>query len=434
MVTDPDIEHRNSSLPFMEDTTGLSSTSWCGAPIFAAEAAPDKHRGKILMLWQLFDALGIFLGFFCALIVMDSWRVLLATAIIPAIVLLFLVFMCPESPRFLIQRNRYADAYKSLLELRGTPIQAARDLYYIHAQLQTEAITIWNPHKEESWWSERERIYAYQSWINRGNFFKRMMCLATNPRTRRACTVALLVMASQQLCGINVLAFYSSELLHSDQSSSTKPSDALFTSLTVVKWYNFAFGLANFLFTLPAYIFIDSRGRRPLLLGSFLGMLLSLISVSGFFKIEAHNTRLILVAVFSCVPFVFCYSIGAGPIPFTLSAEVFPLCVREVGMSFSVMVNFLGLGLLVLFVPQLTSKFHGEGNLLFFFSGLNLLALVLIFFLVPETKDVSLEDMNSIFGRATEEHVRNHLSSPLYGRPSRQGDCWDIALRGRQDV
>ncbi|OQD69216.1 hypothetical protein PENPOL_c002G03242 [Penicillium polonicum] len=336
---------------------------------------------------------GIFLGFFCALIVMDSWRVLLATAIIPAIVLLFLVFMCPESPRFLIQRNKYADAYKSLLELRGTPIQAARDLYYIHAQLQTEAIKIWHPHEDKSWWSEREQIYAYQSWINRGNFFQRMMCLATNPRTRRACMVALIVMASQQLCGINVLAFYSSELLRTNQSN---PSDALLTPPMAVKWYNFGFGLANFLFTLPAYIFIDSRGRRPLLLGSFLGMFLSLIAVSGFFKIEAHYTRLILVAVFSCLPFVFCYSIGAGPIPFTLSAEVFPLCVREVGMSFSVMVNFLGLGLLVLFVPQLTSKFHGEGNLLFFFSGLNLLALILIFFFVPETKDVSLEDMNSI--------------------------------------
>ncbi|KAJ5680306.1 hypothetical protein N7536_011445 [Penicillium majusculum] len=366
------------------------------APIFAAEAAPDRHRGKILMLWQLFDALGIFLGFFCALIAMDSWRVLLATAIIPAIVLLFLVFMCPESPRFLIQRNQYADAYRSLLELRGTPIQAARDLYYIHAQLQTEATNMRNSHEETLWWSERERIYAYQSWINKVNFFERMMYLATNPRTRRACTAALIVMASQQLCGINVLAFYSSSLLHTDQSNSSKPSDALFTSLTVVKWYNFAFGLANFLFTLPAYIFIDSRGRRPLLLGSFLGMLLSLIAVSGFFKIEAHDTRSILVAVFSCVPFVFFYSIGAGPIPFTLSAEVFPLCVREVGMSFSVMVNFLGLGLLVLFVPQLTSRFRGEGNILFFFSGLNLLALVLIFFLVPETKDVSLEDMNSI--------------------------------------
>ncbi|OQE34532.1 hypothetical protein PENCOP_c017G08193 [Penicillium coprophilum] len=292
------------------------------APIFAAEAAPDRHRGQVLMLWQLFDAFGIFLGFFCVFLVKGSWRVLLATAIIPAIVLLFLVFICPESPRFLIQRNRYVDAYKSLLELRGTPIQAARDLYYIHAQLQAEAVTIWNPHEGNSWWSEPEHLYAYQKWIKRGNFFKRMMYLATNPRTRRACMVALIVMASQQLCGINVLAFYSSSLLKPDSEYQM----TLFTKPVQIKWYNFGFGLANFLFTLPAYRFIDSRGRRPLLLISLIGMFSSLIAVSGFFNIEDHQTRVILVAVFSSVFFVFFYSIGAGPIPFTLSAEVFPLC------------------------------------------------------------------------------------------------------------
>lgn len=140
---------------------------------------------------------------------MDNWRVLLATAIIPAIILLFLVFICPESPRFLIQRNRYADAYKSLLELRGTSIQAARDLYYIHAQLQTEAVTEWNSQEGDSWLSEGEtegeRKYAYQKWIEKGNFFTRMMLLATDSRTRRACTVALIVMASQQLCGVSSL-------------------------------------------------------------------------------------------------------------------------------------------------------------------------------------------------------------------------------------
>ncbi|KAJ6178291.1 hypothetical protein N7519_008752 [Penicillium mononematosum] len=345
------------------------------APIFAAEAAPGRHRGKVLMMWQLFDALGIFLGFLCALIVMDSWRVLLATAIIPAIVLLFLVFMCPESPRFLIQRNRYPEAYKSLLELRGTPIQAARDLYYIHAQLQTEAVTVWDRHGGE-------------------------------------------------LMVINVLTFYSSSILHPEHVDAGEPSEGLFPNATAVKWYNFAFGLANFLFTFPAYIYIDLRGRRPLLLVSFIGMFFSLVAVSGFFEIVHHQTRLMLVSVFTSVFFVFFYSIGAGPIPFTLSAEVFPLCVREVGMSFSVMINFLGLGLLVLFVPELTNAFGREAHLLFFFSSMNVLALILIFLLVPKTKDVSLENMNSIFNRATKEQVLIHAPflEPLYPKTPCQED------------
>jgi hypothetical protein len=127
----------------------------------------------------------------------------LGTAVIPAIVLLFLIFLCPESPRYLIQKNRYVEAYKSLLELRGTSIQAARDLYSIHAQLQAEAIAVWSPQEGPAWWSEQEGKYAYQRWIQTSNFFKRMMYLATNPRTRRACTAAFLVMASQQLCGVS---------------------------------------------------------------------------------------------------------------------------------------------------------------------------------------------------------------------------------------
>lgn len=131
------------------------------------------------------------------------------------------------------------------------------------------------------------------------------------------------------------MAFYSTDLIKSDASGSNAR----------IKGYNLGtwtyarvtrkaanlpagFGLANFLFTFPAYRFIDDRGRRPLLLVSFVGMLFSLAAVTGFFKLADPETRLILVSITSIALFVFFYSIGAGPIPFTLSAEVFPLCVR----------------------------------------------------------------------------------------------------------
>lgn len=151
------------------------------------------------------------------------------------------------------------------------------------------------------------------------------------------------------------------------------------------------FGLANFLFTIPAYKFIDWRGRRVLLLISLGGMFFTLCATSGFFRIENESTRRGLVAAFAIVVFTFFYGIGAGPVPFTFSAEVFPLAFRgkqqsplgiecllifmgsEVGMSFSVMVNFLGLSILILFVPKLTSVLGaddhlGHSNLLFAFT------------------------------------------------------------------
>jgi hypothetical protein len=151
------------------------------------------------------------------------------------------------------------------------------------------------------------------------------------------------------------------------------------------------------LFTIPAYKFIDSRGRRILLLISLGGMFFTLLAISGFFRITGDDSaRKGLIATFSIVIFTLFYGIGAGPVPFTFSAEVFPLAFRgrhrhpstrncklltstvEVGMSFSVMVNFLGLSLLILFVPALTEAFSpsdsdgknllGHSNLLFFFT------------------------------------------------------------------
>lgn len=117
---------------------------------------------------------------------------------IPPAILLFLVFLCPESPRFLIRRGAYAEAYKSLRQLRGTDIQAARDLYYIHSQLQVET-TIWTTLSQP--WYEG---FQYQEWIRSMSFLKRVWLLFTTKRNQRACSVAFLVMISQQLCGVGI--------------------------------------------------------------------------------------------------------------------------------------------------------------------------------------------------------------------------------------
>ncbi|KAL5360152.1 hypothetical protein BJX96DRAFT_184377 [Aspergillus floccosus] len=387
------------------------------APVFAAEAAAEHLRGRLLMMWQLFDTFGIFVGFVCYWIFNRSWRGILGSAAVPALILLVLVFLCPESPRFLIRKGRYADAFLSLRQLRGTDIQAAKDLYYIHSQLQIET-ELFLGRRPEQWW-ERD---LYQELVDKQNFFQRVGALFTVPRNRRACVAAFLVMAAQQLCGINVLSFYSSDIYRS--ATATDRQGKLLDCAPggnneKVALLNFGFGLANFLFTIPAYKFIDSRGRRILLLISLGGMFFTLLAISGFFRITGSlSAREGLIATFSIVIFTVFYGIGAGPVPFTFSAEVFPLAFREVGMSFSVMVNFLGLSLLILFVPALTEAFSpsgsenllGHSNLLFFFTGLNALAFVLVFFLVPsDTEGVPLEVMNHIFNQKTSKHAFGHL-------------------------
>ncbi|KAL4904902.1 hypothetical protein BDW74DRAFT_153733 [Aspergillus multicolor] len=397
------------------------------APVFAAETAVDHLRGRLLMMWQLFDAFGIFLGFVCVWIVDKQWRVLLGTAAVPSLILLFLVFLCPESPRFLMRKKRYREAYLSLRHLRGSDIQACRDLYYIHIQLQYESqkrlalaeVRHFNSEGEE--WLKSDKLNYQDIELPPMNFFKRTWALWTNPRNRRACIAAFIVMASQQLCGVNVLAFYSSHIFgrandeENDYIMAPGRSDDLDRkSPTKVAWMNIGFGLANFIFTIPAYWFIDMsrrRGRRRLLLVSLAGIFFTIIAIGSFFFIPDDDARLGLVSVFTIVVFLFFYGIGAGPVPFTFSAEVFPLAFREVGMSFSVMINFLGLGLLVLLVPFITRAFGSNGNsyLLYLFGGLDLLAFGLVFLFVPSTGRIPLENMDYVFDKKTSEHVQSHL-------------------------
>ena len=109
---------------------------------------------------------GIFLGT-CANLAVGktgeiSWRLQFGSAFIPAVPLAILIYFCPESPRWYIKKNRYAEAMKSLLRLRNHPIQAARDLYYIHAQLEVE-----------------------REFLGQSNYLSRFIELFTIPRVRR---------------------------------------------------------------------------------------------------------------------------------------------------------------------------------------------------------------------------------------------------------
>jgi hypothetical protein len=94
-----------------------------------------------------------------------------------------------ESPRWFIKKQRYREAYQSLCRLRNTPLQAARDLYSIHVQLAEEA-----------------------SIIGTSNYVTRFIELFTIPRIRRATLASFTVMIAQQMCGINIVAFYSSTI------------------------------------------------------------------------------------------------------------------------------------------------------------------------------------------------------------------------------
>lgn len=197
------------------------------------------------------------------------------------------------------------------MRLRNSPLQAARDVYYIQAQLDQE-----------------EKLIAESGLAPKSNFFIRFGELFTIPRVRRATQASGIVMIAQQMCGINIIAFYSSTIF-SEAGFSTR--DAL-----LVSW---GFGLVNFTFAWPAVYTIDTFGRRGLLNFTFPNMAWSLLAAGLCFLIPSESPAHIgLVALFIFI-FAAFYSPGEGPVPFTYSAECFPLSHREVGMAWAVATN-----------------------------------------------------------------------------------------------
>ena len=280
-----------------------------------------------------------------------------------------------------MKKNRYEKAFWSLEKLRHHQLQAARDLYYIHCQLAVEAQI-----------------------IGKSNYISRFMQLFTIPRVRRATLASFTVMIAQQMqvpftrypckasanqvtrCGINIIAFYSSSVF---VSAGASQKQALVAS--------FGFGLVNFLFAWPAIWTIDTFGRRALLLFTFPNMAWSLLVAGLCYLIPVNNPgHLVCVALFIYI-FAAFYSPGEGPVPFTYSAEVFPLSHREVGMGWAVATCLFWAAVLSISFPSILSQFTAVGAF-GFYAGLNVLAFIMIFFFVPETKQRTLEELDYIFG------------------------------------
>lgn len=151
----------------------------------------------------------------------------------------------------------------------------------------------------------------------RSNYVTRFIQLFTIPRVRRATLASFTVMIAQQMCGINIMAFYSSTIFEEAGASST---EALFAS-----W---GFGLVNFLFAFPAIWTIDTYGRRALLLFTFPQMAWTLLAAGFCFWIPKDSGAHLPLVAFFVFLFAAFYSPGEGPVPFTYSAEVFPLSHR----------------------------------------------------------------------------------------------------------
>ncbi|KAE8375987.1 hypothetical protein BDV26DRAFT_294505 [Aspergillus bertholletiae] len=356
-------------------------------PIYAAETAPPVIRGALVMQWQMWTAFGIMFGYAADLVFYEvrdpvgitglNWRLMVGSAMLPAILVCCFVFTCPESPRWYMSRKCHDKAYRSMCSLRFHKIQAARDLFYMHTLLEAENTMKLGQNK--------------------------ILEMITVPRNRRALVASELVMFLQQFCGVNVIAYYSSEIF----LEATNQRNALTASL--------GWGLINWLFAIPAVYTIDTFGRRNLLLTTFPLMALSMFFTGFSFWIppETHSSARLACIALGLYIFGIVYSVGEGPVPFTYSAEAYPLYIRSYGMALATATTWLFNFTLAVTWPSLRSAFTPQGAFSWYASW-NIVGWWLILLLMPETKGKTLEELDQVFSVSTTFHASYGLRQIPY--------------------
>ncbi|TLD19082.1 hypothetical protein PspLS_10007 [Pyricularia sp. CBS 133598] len=367
-------------------------------PILASETSVGFWRGTSILAWQLWVAFGIMMGFIFNIVFHAACgdnqelalSLILGGPVVPSLMMLAGLWYCPESPRYYMRPRspNYspAKAFTILKKLRNTELQALRDLYLMHKSIEQEEYL--GPPKTAKRMRRGflGRVVEYVMLIQQ---------LFEERRLRNALISSSTVNLCQQLCGINILAFYSGDLFLRIGARSDMNDQSGYHKRMAAFGFSCGFGAINFIFALPAIRTIDTLGRRKWLIITLPLMALFMGAAAASFTIPDMDFRIGVVVMWLFL-FAAAYSPGLGPIPFTLASESFPLSHREIGCAFAIATNLTFAGILSIFFLNIYSGL-GDAGCLALFSGLNLLALVLVFLLVEETKRRSLEDLDLVF-------------------------------------
>lgn len=362
------------------------------APVYTAEVSPASARGFLTSFPEVFINFGILLGYvsnyaFSHLPLRLGWRVMLGIGAAPSVGLALMVLGMPESPRWLVMKGRLADAKVVLGKTSDTPEEAAERLADIKEaagipqELDGDVVTV--PRRENS---EEARVW-------------KELILSPTPVMRRILLTGLGIHFFQQSSGIDAVVLYSPRVFTA--AGITDDNHLLGTTCAV--------GVTKTLFILVATFLLDKVGRRPLLLSSVGGMVLSLIGLAAGLTVIGHSDVKIPwaigVAIASTMAYVAFFSIGLGPITWVYSSEIFPLQVRALGCALGVATNRVTSGVVSMTFISL-SKAITIGGAFFLYGGIAALAWVFFFTFLPETRGRTLEGMSKLFGAADEDDLK----------------------------
>lgn len=379
--------------------TGLGVGSMSMAvPLYNSEISPPEVRGSLVALQQLAITFGIMVSFwidFGTNFIGGSgetqseaaWQVPLALQIVPALILGIGILWMPFSPRWLVNQGRDDEARAVLAYTRGVPEDTEL--------VQIEFLEIKGQYLFEKEVSEK-RFPQYQDGRFSSNLklgFYAYLSLFQERSLLYRVAVGTLTMFFQQWTGINAILYYAPTIFQ--ELGQVGNTNSLLATGVV--------GIAMFLATIPAVIWVDQLGRRPVLIsGAFLMAFCHFVVaiLTGLFHKSWHEH---VAAGWVACTFVWIFAMGFGyswgPCAWIIIAEIWPLSVRGKGVSIAASSNWMNNFIVGEVTPTMLQHL-GFGTFVFF-GAFSLMGGLFIMFFVPETKGVTLEEMEEVFGSTT---------------------------------
>ena len=325
-------------------------------PMVISEMAPPSIRGSLGTLQQLAITIGILVAYILNYVFASlfagpvAWRWMLGFGMLPAIVLAISMFYLPDTPRWLISEGREAEARNVLQRIRSSDDDVEGEIDDIKEVEQAET----------GGWS-----MVFEPWV------------------RPALVVGVGLAVFQQISGINTVLYYAPTIFHSIGLGN------LASILSTV-----GIGAVMVLMTLVAVRYADRIGRRPLLLIGVSGMTVMLAALGLAFNLSSLSGSIGFLAVAIMILYVAFYAFSLGPMFWLMISEIFPLKVRGAGEGVSSFANW-GANLLIALTFLSLVHLIGRGNTFWLYGVLCVVALVFIYYFVPETNGRSLEEIEA---------------------------------------
>ncbi len=324
---------------------GASSVA---APVYISEISPADQRGRLTAIFQFNIVLGILLAYVSNYLigkgVDGAWRMMLGIEVIPALAFVFLILNVPKSPRWLAVRKGDIEGARAILQMINpdTVEEALRDIQKQHQLDHASMASLWS-----------------------GRYNKPLL-------------LAFLFAFFNQLSGINAVIYYAPRIF---EMTGMGGQTALLSTAGI--------GIVNLVFTMLGLALIDRFGRKFLMYIGSVGYIISLGAVGYAFYTEAFGGVLVPTWLFV---FIASHAVGQGACIWVFISEIFPNDVRGFGMAFGSGTHWVFAALIAGTFPYFAGLL-GPAQLFFLFAGMMVLQLLFVMFMMPETKGISLEEI-----------------------------------------